>query len=112
MTIQGTRHVYWRETYEKERPDEEQTVFPSRRTRTPESRQGRSQDRPDAWHADLRVGKRQGRGEEAVNHFTARDLAFGGAGYFFGAGSWPPRRWYASLASLAATWRWNCGSPI
>jgi hypothetical protein len=30
------------------------------------------------------MGKRQGRSEEAVNHFNVRDLTFGGAGYFFG----------------------------
>ena len=28
--------------------------------------QGRLQDRPDVWHAHLRVGKWQSRGEEAV----------------------------------------------
>jgi len=44
-----------------------QCFFPSRRSRTQESCQGRSQDRPDVRHADLRVGKRQGRGEEAVS---------------------------------------------
>lgn len=70
MTIQGTHHAYWRETYEKEKLDGEQTVFPSRRARPPESRQGSAQDRQDVWHADLRVGKRQGRGEEAVIHPT------------------------------------------
>ena len=37
-------------------------IFPSSRPRHPESRQGR----PDVWHTDLRLGKRQGRGEKAV----------------------------------------------
>jgi hypothetical protein len=65
-TIQGTRHAYGRETYEKEKPDGEPTVFPSCWPCTPESRQGRSQNRQDVWHAHLCVGKRQSRGEEAV----------------------------------------------
>ena len=92
MTIQGTHHAYWRETDEKEKLDGKQTVFSSRRPSTPKSRQGRSQNRQDVRHADLRVGKRQGRGEEAVNHFNVRDLTFGGAGYFFGVSGCPPSR--------------------
>ena len=34
--------------------------------RTPESCQGGSQNRQDVWDADLRVGKRQGGGEETL----------------------------------------------
>ena len=77
-TIEGTRHAYWRETYEKEKLDGEQTVLASCRTRTPKSRQGRAQDCPDAWYADLRVGKWQGRGEETVKTEVFRQLGLGG----------------------------------
>jgi len=66
-TTPGTRRAYWREPYDEEKLDGEQTVLPSRRTCTPESRQSSSQDCTDVWHADLRVGKRQGRGEETMN---------------------------------------------
>jgi hypothetical protein len=55
-----------RYTDKKEIPNGQQTVLASRWTSHPESGQGSSQDRPDAWHTDLRVGKRQSRGEEAV----------------------------------------------
>ena len=43
-----------------------QRFFSSSRTRTQESRQSRAQNCQDVRHADLRVGKRQSRGEEAV----------------------------------------------
>ena len=58
----------WRRVHEdNQQKESNQSTFPSCRTRTPESRQGRAQDRPDVRHADLRVGKRQGRGKETVN---------------------------------------------
>ena len=57
----------WRRVHEdNQQKESNKSTFPSCRTRTPESPQGRAEDRPDVWHADLRVGKRQGRGEEAV----------------------------------------------
>ena len=61
----------WRRVHEdNQQKESNQSPFPSRWTRTPESRQGRAQDRPDVWYTDLRVGKRQGRGEETVIHPT------------------------------------------
>lgn len=57
----------WRRVHEdNQQKESNQSPFPSCRTRTPESGKGRSQDRPDVRHADLRVGKWQGRGEETV----------------------------------------------
>ena len=41
-------------------------LLSSRRARTPQSRQSSKEDRPHARHPDLRMGKREGRGEEAV----------------------------------------------
>lgn len=60
----------WKESHEEKAADREHTVCAERRTRTPPSRQGGSENRQDVWDADLRVGKRQGGGEEALNFLT------------------------------------------
>ena len=67
MTIQAMVLDCWRKDHEdNQQKESNQSAFTSRRSGTAKSGQGSSQNRPDAWHADLRLGERQGRGEETM----------------------------------------------
>jgi len=66
-TILAMLLSYWRRVHEdNQQKESNQSTFSKRWARPPKSRQGSAQDRPDVWHPDLCMGKRQGRGEEAV----------------------------------------------
>ena len=57
----------WRKAHEdNQQKENNQSAFTSGRTRAPKGSQSCSQDRPDARHTDLRLGERQGRGEETM----------------------------------------------
>lgn len=60
----------WRESHEDYAAGREYAVHTERRTRTAQRCQSSSQNRQDVWDTDLRVGKRQGGGEETVNRVT------------------------------------------
>lgn len=66
MIILDLPHSCWRESHEEKAADGEHTIRAERRTRTPSSGQGGSENRQDVWHANLCVGKRQGGGEETL----------------------------------------------
>lgn len=66
MIIQGRPLGCWRESHEEKSADGEYAIRAERRARTPPSRQNSSKNCQDVRDADLRVGKRQGGGEETL----------------------------------------------
>src|SRR5882757_5166998 len=92
------RHNYWSKSRESDDPFKEARKFRRRGGACSASRsEGCEKNRPYVWHAGLRVGKREGRREEAVmrlpshNHFVldlrgSTERAFADAIVLWGTG--------------------------
>src|ERR1700756_2753731 len=77
-TILAVGHSSWRRVHEGEDASQGKSIPElccGRRTRLASRGKGCAQDRPHVWHAALRLGGREGRGEEAVSPCSAVNVS-------------------------------------